>query len=362
MKGRHDVGRGNAFAMGLIIGSTAALLINRLVNSRPSKNLPNEEYDDATLSNEISNQINRTQHRLPPEIRAEMLSRNALYFSSSNGMPRIESSNVLVIGLGGVGSHTAHMLARSGVGYIRMVDFDQVTLSSLNRHAVATLNDVGLPKAIVLARRLREICPDDEKLILDPVVKMYTGDKERDGSMMDPPLERCQQWDLVIDAIDDVPTKANLIAYCAKRGIRVISCMGAGGKADPTRVHISDLRSASKDPLATSVRQKLRFLRKKEQKERGERNDENSGDEIDDWLSCIDDDSKVAVVYSSEKVVAKLAQITDEQKEEGLHNFGAMDNMRVRVLPVLGTMPAIMGQTLAAMALCELGGKPFQVR
>ena len=65
-------------------------------------------------------------------------------------MERITRANVLIVGLGGVGSHTAHMLARAGVKYLRLVDFDQVTLSSLNRHAVATLKDVGLPKATVL--------------------------------------------------------------------------------------------------------------------------------------------------------------------------------------------------------------------
>ena len=72
---------------------------------------------------------------------------------------------------------------------------------------------------------------------------MYTGEQERDGDMLDDPPGG-GRWDVVIDAIDDVPTKANLIAHFAKRGVRVISCMGAGGKADPTRVHISDLRSA----------------------------------------------------------------------------------------------------------------------
>jgi len=135
--------------------------------------------------------------------------------------------------------------------------------------------------------------------------------------------------------------------------------MGAGGKADPTRVHISDLRSASRDPLATAVRQKLRLLAKKEAKESGTKITNGSGVSSGGWLSCIDDDSRLAVVFSSEKVVAKLADITDEQKEEGMQNFGAVDNMRVRVLPVLGTMTAIMGQSLAAQALCELGGKPF---
>ncbi|KAL7494211.1 hypothetical protein ACHAWT_002922 [Skeletonema menzelii] len=336
-----------AFAVGLLAGSIATYLVT-------SKN---KTITNAPKASTARNDAASTQS-MPDEIRSEMLSRNNLYFESSNGMPDITNACVLVVGLGGVGSHTAHMLARSGVKYLRLVDFDQVTLSSLNRHAVATLKDVGLPKVTVLCNHLRQICPDESRLVLDPVVKMYTGDRERDGTMMDPP-DGVEKWDIVIDAIDDVPTKANLISYCAKRDIRVISCMGAGGKADPTRVHISDLRSASRDPLATAVRQRLRMLAKKEAKESGEKITNGSGVTSGGWISCVDDDSKLAVVFSSEKVVAKLAAITDEQKEEGMHNFGAVDNMRVRVLPVVGTMPAIMGQTLAAMALCELGGKPF---
>eukprot|EP00956_Cyclotella_meneghiniana_P023312 scaffold45236_cov59-Cyclotella_meneghiniana.AAC.4 len=357
------VSQSGAFTLGLVTGTIVAstLLSLRWKSSSPdvtSTQHHGETSDNAPL---LQNRV----HHLPQEIRSEMLSRNSLYFSTSNntstdnptGMSRIETSSVLVVGLGGVGSHTAHMLARAGVRYLRLIDFDQVTLSSLNRHAVATLKDVGLPKATVLSNFLREICPDSDRLVLDPVIKMFTGDKEKDGTMLDDPPGGA--WDIVIDAIDDVPTKANLIAHFAKRGVRVISCMGAGGKADPTRVHISDLRSASRDPLATAVRQKLRLMGKQEAKQSGEKITDGSGISNKGWLSCIDDDSRVAVVYSSEKVVAKLASITEEQKEEGLHNFGAVDNMRVRVLPVVGTMPAIMGQTLAAMAVCELGGKPF---
>jgi len=380
-------GQGTAFAIGLLAGSIATLLLasrqdkgtkhasDEVINAsssstsqsrsaiqQPNNDTIQQEQKQQQLSIQQQQSQNQQQH-LPPEIRSEMLSRNSLYFSSTNGgMERITNSSVLVVGLGGVGSHTAHMLARAGVRYLRLVDFDQVTLSSLNRHAVAALEDVGLPKATVLCNYLRRICPDETKLELDPVVKMYTGDPQKDGTMFDPPMvdgKQHRQWDMVIDAIDDVPTKANLIAHCAKRNIRVISCMGAGGKADPTRVHVSDLRSASRDPLATSVRQKLRLLGKREAKEAGVKITNGSGVANGGWLSCIDDDSKLAVVFSSEKVVAKLADITDEQREEGLHNFGAMDNMRVRVLPVLGTMPAIMGQTLAALALCELGNKPF---
>jgi tRNA A37 threonylcarbamoyladenosine dehydratase len=113
---------------------------------------------------------------------------------------------------------------------------------------------------------------------------MYTGDREKDGTMLDPP-NGVEQWDIIIDAIDDVPTKAALISHCAKRNIRVISCMGAGGKADPTRVHISDLRSASRDPLATTVRQKLRLLAKKEAKESGTKITNGSGVSGGGWLS-----------------------------------------------------------------------------
>jgi tRNA A37 threonylcarbamoyladenosine dehydratase len=351
--------QGSAFTIGLITGSIVASM---LLSFRKSPDGSTDTSRAPLQSSESKKPSSGKQ--LPDEIREEMLSRNSLYFANPDsdggdqptGMARIQSSSVLVVGLGGVGSHTAHMLARAGVRYLRLVDFDQVTLSSLNRHAVATLKDVGLPKATVLSNYLRQICPDENRLVLDPVVKMFTGDKEKDGTMLDDPPGG---WDIVIDAIDDVPTKANLIAHFAKRGVRVISCMGAGGKADPTRVHISDLRSASRDPLATSVRQKLRLMGKKDAKESGDKITNGSGIAVGGWLSCIDDDTKVSVVYSSEKVVAKLANITEEQKEEGMHNFGAVDNMRVRVLPVVGTMPAIMGQTLAAMAVCELGGKPF---
>jgi hypothetical protein len=175
---------------------------------------------------------------------------------------------------------------------------------------------------------------------------MYTGDVAKDGDLMVCPEEYGGKWDMVIDAIDDVPTKARLLAHCAKNDIRVVSCMGAGGKSDVTRLHISDLRSASRDPLASKLRQTMRRMMK---------NDEDFKDQ-----SFLEDVDKLAVLYSSEKVVVKLADFTEEQKKEGVHKFGAVDNMRIRVIPVLGTMPAIMGQSLAALALCEIGEKPFK--
>jgi tRNA A37 threonylcarbamoyladenosine dehydratase len=370
------------FIAGLLAGSSIVLLVNYIVQRHNRRLGPDGNGTDGCDDDEpkaMSQQQRGTTATttLPSEIRMEMLSRNSLYFapsssndinnSNSGGMERITNAHVLIVGLGGVGSHIAHMLARSGVKYLRLIDFDMITVSSLNRHAVATMSDVGLSKATVLANHLRAICPDEEMLVLDPIVRMYTGNPSKDGNILDPPTTSSSStscWNVVIDAIDDVPTKTLLIAHFAKQqhGPRILSCMGAGGKADPTRIHISDLRSACRDPLAASVRQRLRLLGKKEAKQNNGSIKfiiDGSGVANGGWLSCLDDESRLAVIYSSEQTVAKLADITPEQKTDGIHNFGQVDNMRVRILPVLGTMPAIMGQALAAMALCELGGKAF---
>ena len=238
-------------------------------------------------------------------------------------------------------------LGRAGVGHLRLIDFDQVTLSSLNRHACATLADVGIPKVTCMKQFLHQLCPDPNYLRVEAMVEMYT--QETGSRLLQ--LENNQKWNVVIDAIDDVPTKAALLAYCVQHKIRVLSCMGAGGKADVTRLHISDLRTAAKDPLATKLRQSLKKLL-----QTNNNNLSTSGVDMSEYL---EDMEQLAIVYSSEKPVVPLAEMTVQQQQEGIHNYGAVDGMRIRVLPVLGTMPAVMGQTLAAMALCEIGGKPF---
>jgi len=244
-------------------------------------------------------------------------------------------------------------------------------VSSLNRHACATLEDVGVAKVVVLKRFLEKICPDGRMLEVDARVRMYTGFEEKDGDIMEfssnyhnhntnnenTTVESSPTWDIIIDAIDDVPTKARLLAHCVRTNTRVISCMGAGGKSDITRLHISNLRTASRDPLATKLRQTLRKILKKDTTTTSTTS--SSTNNNNNKEAFLDDIDKIAVVYSSEKTVVKLADFTDQQKKDGVHKYGTQDNMRIRVVPVLGTMPAIMGQSLAAMALCELGGKPF---
>lgn len=313
----------SAALAGFLLGTTVTLAVSYFINKRSRKRHANDPLSAKT-----------SPKSMPSELREEQLSRHTLYFGPE-GMDKLRNSRVIVVGLGGVGSHAAHMLARAGVSHLRLIDFDQVTLSSLNRHACATLQDVGTPKATCLQKFLYQICPDATQLDVEAIVQMYTADEEGKSLLNG-------EWDLVIDAIDDVPTKAALLAHCREKNIRVISCMGAGGKSDVTRLHISDLRTASRDPLASKLRQSLKKILP------------NDSD-----YSFMDDMEQLAVVYSSEKTVMKLADFTEEQKEEGVHEFGAVDGMRIRVLPVLGTMPAVMGMACCAMATCELGNKPF---
>ena len=124
---------------GFVVGSSCMLLVSWM--SKQGRSRPKSRRS-ATTSSESDQNGTKT---IPKELREEQLSRHTLYFGE-DGMSSIQNSKVCVVGLGGVGSHTAVMLARGGVETLRFIDFDQVTLSSLNRHACATLQDVGIPK------------------------------------------------------------------------------------------------------------------------------------------------------------------------------------------------------------------------
>mmetsp|Transcript_8943 Transcript_8943/g.21842 ORF Transcript_8943/g.21842 Transcript_8943/m.21842 type:complete len:477 (-) Transcript_8943:409-1839(-) len=337
-------------AKSFLAGATCALIVRWIFDSFNRK--LQKESGSNSISVSDSGKKKPKNHDLPEVLRREQLSRHELYFGTP-GMKRLRSARVCVVGLGGVGSHTAIMLARGGVGRLRLIDFDQVTLSSLNRHACATLQDVGISKVEAVRNTCLALGMDPSKV--EAIPEMYTAESgpgllavpqdTGDNNDSEPAVQ--QSWDCVIDCIDDVPTKAALLVRCIATNTRVLSCMGAGGKSDMTRLHVSDLRTASRDPLASKLRQTI----KRTMKQLSQQDDD----------SYLDDANKLTIVYSSEKTVAKLADLTDEQKEEAdKTQFGAVDGMRIRVLPVLGPMPAIMGQSLAAIALCELGQKPIR--
>ncbi|KAF8303101.1 hypothetical protein DL93DRAFT_2127421 [Clavulina sp. PMI_390] len=252
----------------------------------------------------------------------EFLARNYAFFGPQ-GMHMLRSASVVVVGCGGVGSWAALMLLRSGVSRIRLIDFDLVSLSSLNRHAVATLADVGTPKVTAVKAFFAKIAPWAH---IDARIELWN-DSPHGHQLL-------EGADWVIDAIDNITTKVDLLAHCHRNGIKVFASMGAGAKCDPTRVQISDIALTQEDPLARSVRRRLRAKGVHE---------------------------GIPVVYSTEVPgPVKLLPLPEEEFQKGaVHELGALDDFRVRILPVLGGLPSIFGVQAATYVVCELAGKPI---
>lgn len=168
----------------------------------------------------------------------------------SAAMEKLRRSHVAVVGLGGVGSWCAEALARSGVGRLTLIDEDCVSRSNINRQLCALDSTVGLPKAEVLAQRLRDIAPDSE---IAPVVGRYESDNRA-------VLFGAGEPDYVADAIDLVSCKLDLILSCRERGIPVISALGTGNKKDAQLLRIADISETYGCPLARVMRKELRKL------------------------------------------------------------------------------------------------------
>ncbi|KAK2968044.1 hypothetical protein RJ640_003778 [Escallonia rubra] len=254
---------------------------------------------------------------LKDEIVSEQLTRNIQFFGIKS-QKKVTASYVVVIGLGGVGSHAASMLLRSGVGRLLLVDFDQVSLSSLNRHAVAVREDVGTSKAQCLKKHFSSIFPECH---VDAKVLLYDASSEEEVLSGAP--------DFVLDCIDNIDTKVALLAACVRRGLKVVSATGAGARADPTRIRVADLRESTNDPLSRAVRHRLR---------------RDHGIE-----------GGFPVVFSLEKPKAKLLPFKGPTgDEENPSDYQIVPGFRVRIIPVLGTIPAIFGQVMASYVVTQL--------
>ena len=161
-------------------------------------------------------------------------------------MDKLKSSHVAVFGLGGVGSWCAEALARSGVGRLTLIDEDCTGESNLNRQLCASYPTLGQPKAEIMARRLRDLNPE---LQVRPLVGRYEA-ADRDRFL--------GNYDYVVDAIDLVSCKVDLILSCRERGIPIISALGTGNKKDASLLQISDIAKTSGCALARVVRKELR--------------------------------------------------------------------------------------------------------
>ncbi len=163
------------------------------------------------------------------------------------GMARLRDSLVVVMGLGGVGSFAAESLARSGVGRLELVDFDDVCVTNTNRQLHAMKGNIGRSKAALMAERLALVNPQAH---VEAVHAFYSAETS-DALLAGPP-------DYVVDAIDNMTAKCHLIATCRARGIPLVSAMGAAGRMDPTRIQVADLNHTRRCSMATSVRDILR--------------------------------------------------------------------------------------------------------
>ena len=164
-----------------------------------------------------------------------------------DAMTRLAGAHVLLFGVGGVGGYVCEALVRSGIGEITLVDPDTVALSNLNRQIIATEATIGMPKVEAAAERIR---------LINPACVVHTRQDFYMPEMAD--SYDFSAYDYVIDAIDTVTAKLDIICRCKEAGVPVISAMGTGNKTDPTGFVITDISKTNTCPLAAVMRRELR--------------------------------------------------------------------------------------------------------
>ncbi|HTG65893.1 MAG TPA: tRNA threonylcarbamoyladenosine dehydratase [Flavobacterium sp.] len=179
---------------------------------------------------------------------AEWTERAELLFRKE-GLEKLQNAHVLVVGLGGVGSFAAEFLARAGVGKMTIVDGDVVDITNINRQLPALHSTVGQPKISIMGDRLMDINPE---LQLTRVQEFLS--PERAFEIVTP------DFDYVLDCIDSITPKLNLIVGAKKKGVKIISNMGAGGKMVASKVVVKDISKTDVCPLAKVVRKRLKKM------------------------------------------------------------------------------------------------------
>lgn len=163
-------------------------------------------------------------------------------------LEKLKNSHIIVFGLGGVGGGAVEALVRSGIGELSLVDFDTVDITNLNRQIIATQNTVGKPKALCMKERALSINPEVKiNIFIEKFLK-----ENSDLFFKD------KKYDYVIDAIDLITAKLDLIELCYKQKIPIISSMGTGNKLDPTQFEVVDINKTSVCPMAKVIRKELK--------------------------------------------------------------------------------------------------------
>jgi len=178
----------------------------------------------------------------------DWLSRTELLIGEA-GLNKLQSSNVLVVGLGGVGAMAAEMICRAGTGKMTIVDGDVIQPSNRNRQLLAMKSTERSPKALLMGKRLKDINPDLDLTIINEYIKDDRMKEILDGN-----------FDYLVDAIDTLSPKVFLIFHAVGKKIPVVSSMGAGGKFDPLLISICDISETTRCTLARILRKRLHRL------------------------------------------------------------------------------------------------------
>lgn len=165
------------------------------------------------------------------------------------GLRRLESATVLVLGLGGVGSSCAEALARGGIGSLELLDRDVVEASNINRQALAFTSTIGRVKADVMAAMVAEINPDCATTARQVFLTVEN---------LNATLDAFERPDYVVDCIDTVSQKLAIARWCADRGVRLVSSLGAANKLDPTQLAFADVQRTQTCPLSRVMRKECR--------------------------------------------------------------------------------------------------------
>ena len=177
---------------------------------------------------------------------AKWQERAALLFKTE-GLNNLKNANVLVVGLGGVGSFAVEFLARAGIGNLTIVDGDTVDITNVNRQLPALHSTVGMPKVEVVGDRLMDINPDLNLIRIQEFLS-----PERAFEVVD------EKYDYVLDCIDSITPKLNLIIACKRKRVKIISSMGAGGKMEAAKVKVADITNTINCFLAKTIRRRLK--------------------------------------------------------------------------------------------------------
>ena len=174
------------------------------------------------------------------------LERTALLVQDE-GLEKLQNANVMIVGLGGVGSFAAEFIARAGVGKMTIVDGDDFDETNKNRQLPALDSTVGKSKAEIMGARIKDINPDIELTILKEFLS-----PERAFELVNP------EFDYVLDCIDSITPKINLIVAARRKKVKLISSMGAGGKLDATKIRVTDISKTKNCTMARHLRKRLK--------------------------------------------------------------------------------------------------------